>query len=326
LIGFDYRQAMPKSAPNVPSFSAQPKMRHLRAFQAVARQLNFRAAAQHLSVSQPALSTAIRELETLLGATLFERGPHRVELTAEGARLLPQAEWLLNNFNHGVDDMRRSLTELSHSLRVGVLPSMMHIVTPELAVWRREFPTVRLMIRDLVNRNLIAALLAGEIDLAVGSDIELPEQLSAVQVGKDALVALVAKEHPLAKRRTVKWSELEGETLALFENASTYDLALSMLKQKNLKLNIAYELLFRESIFSLTRAGLGIGIVSNLYTHDAAEKGLVTVHLTHPTIDRPICVMRRQGPSAVKLVAGSCYHHLVKALNGHPGFSSVPKQ
>jgi DNA-binding transcriptional LysR family regulator len=301
----------------------QPTLRHLRAFQAVAAHLNFRVAAESLALSQPALSAAVRELEGLLGTALFDRSHHHVALTPAGTTLLPHAEWLLNNFRHGVDDMRRSVESLSLSLRVGVMPSLVRIVAPELAAWQREFPAVRLTINDLVNRDLVAGLLSGRIDIAVGADIDLPEGLEVKPVGRDELVAVLPSVHRLvrsARRKPLEWRDLEGEPLALFTSASSYDLALAALRQKGLLLNIAHQMLYRESIFDLVQAGFGIGIVSHLYAHDVQPRELRALRLREPAITRGIVLMRRRSPAAAKAAAGSCFDFLAKRLQHHQGF------
>ena len=71
------------------------ELRHLRAFVAVAEELNFGRAATRLFVSQPALSRQIRSLERLLGCDLLRRSTHRVELTLAGDALLDRARRLL---------------------------------------------------------------------------------------------------------------------------------------------------------------------------------------------------------------------------------------
>ena len=298
-----------------------PTLRHLRAIRAVARQLNFRAAADTLALSQPALSAAINELEELFGQPLFDRSPHHVVLTAAGATLLPQAEWLINNFRHGVEDMYRSLDSLSLSLRIGILPSVLHIAAPELAIWRREFPSVRIVVQDLVNRDLVVALLSGDVDLGIGADLDLPESLEKVRVGRDELTALVPRTHPYSSEKALSWSALRGQPLALFTGASSYDLALATLNQQGVGLEITYRMLYRESILALVQNGFAIGIISHLYAHDVALRGLVAVRMRSPAITRHMVLMRRTGPSAVQVAASSCFNYLLKRLGNHPGFA-----
>ena len=161
----------------------QPTLRQLRGFQAVARHRSFSRAAQALSLTQPALSSAIRDLERLLDVTLFDRSTHHVALTEQGASLLPQVDWLLNSFEHGVDDMHRTLAGGIRRLRVAALPSTMHLLAPALAAWQREHPEVAVCVRDLLNDDLLAALVAGEVDIGLGAELDRPVGVAAVPIG-----------------------------------------------------------------------------------------------------------------------------------------------
>src|SRR5688572_32952593 len=85
-----------------PQASEAIELRHLRAFVAVAEELNFGRAATRLFVSQPALSRQIRSLERLLGCELLRRSTHRVELTLAGDALLDRARRLLTDVDDAV--------------------------------------------------------------------------------------------------------------------------------------------------------------------------------------------------------------------------------
>src|SRR3982750_677891 len=122
--------------------SRQPTIRQLRAFRAVARHGSFRAAAEALALTQPAVSAAIRELEAGLGTSLFERSTHHVALTRTGTDLLDDAEGVLHGFDQGVAAMHGVLARQARRVRLGALPSAMHLVAPRVARWRKLMPPV----------------------------------------------------------------------------------------------------------------------------------------------------------------------------------------
>ena len=301
--------------PSTPSpVGRQPTLRQLRAFKAVARHGSFSRAAEALSLTQPALSSAIREFESLLEVALFERSTHHVALTTAGEALLPQVEWLLNSFAHGVDDMHRTLQARARSLRLATLPSAMHLLAPPLASWQRAHPDVAITVRDLLNDDLLAALRAGEVDMALGAEIDLPPGVAAVTIGTDELVAVLPAGHRLATRRVLPWRELKGERLALFARGSTYDLALAQFRQQGVGLQAADRLQYSESLYSLARSGMAIGVISRLYTHGMLADGLRVVSLSAPTIQRRIALMVRAQPGPRSSAASDCFEHLVQAL------------
>src|ERR1700728_919459 len=104
--------------------SAELDLRKLRYFLAVAHHLNFGRAAGELLLAQPALSRAIRALETDLGVTLFERNHHKVTLTPAGTALVREAETLLARAaaaRRGVQSASRSASTLTIGFRPGII-------------------------------------------------------------------------------------------------------------------------------------------------------------------------------------------------------------
>ncbi|WP_332776805.1 LysR family transcriptional regulator [Polaromonas sp.] len=308
---------MTKLNPEPATNLRQPTLRQLRGFHAVAQHGSFSRAAEALALTQPALSATIRDLERLLDVTLLERSTHHVALTPAGAALQPQVAWLLNSFNQGVGDMHRALTSQTRSLRLAALPSAMHLLAPHLAQWARRHPDVALTLRDPLNEDLVAALHTGEIDIALGAELDLPAGIEAVRVTTDELVAVLPQQHRLAApagRRALRWRDLQGERLALFARGSTYDLALATLRQQGVALDAADRLLYSESLFSLVRSGLAVGVISRLYTHGMPTQGLCVRALGTPAITRRIALMVR-GPARLhRPLVLDCLAHLTQAL------------
>jgi len=294
--------------------SRQPSIRQLRAFRAVAREGSFRAAAESLSLTQPAVSAAVRELEALLGAALFERSTHRVALTRMGSALLAEAEGVLLSFDEGVAAMHRSLQRQARRVRLGAMPSAMHLVTPRVARWRKGSPAIEVELRDVLHEELRAGLVAGEFDIGIGTDLDLPAGIEAVPLRVDALVAVVPAAHPLATRRSLRWRELRSEPLALFAQGSLYELAMVALRQAGVPTEPAHRLLYSEPLYSLARAGLAIGIISRLYTETALLRGLAVVPLREPLVQRRVVLLRRERRVRADALADRCFDDLVQAI------------
>jgi len=294
--------------------SRQPSIRQLRAFRAVARHGSFRAAADALALTQPAVSAAIRELEQLLGAPLFDRSTHNVALTRTGNALLDEAEWVLHGFDQGIAAMHRAVAQQARRVRLATLPSAMHLVAPRVARWRKWTPPVEVELRDVLHEELLAALVAGEIDIGLGTALDLPQGVEAVPLREDPLVAVLSAAHPLAGRRWLRWRELRDEPLALFAQGSTYELALLALRQAGVSADPAHRLLYSEPLYSLARAGLATGIISRLYTENAPLRGLAVVPLREPLVQRHLVLLRRHRRRPGDALLDRCFDDLVQGI------------
>jgi LysR family transcriptional regulator, carnitine catabolism transcriptional activator len=295
----------------------QPSIRQLRALHAVAQKGGFRAAAEALALTQPAVSAAVGELEQLLGARLFDRGTRGVALTAAGAAVLDHAQGILNAFDQGIAATHRTLAGQRRRVRLATLPSAMHLVAARVARWQKGTTPVDVELRDLVHEELVAALVAGEIDIGLATELDLPPGLLAAPVQMDPLVAVLPAAHPLAARDSLRWRELRGQPLALFARGSTYELALLALRQAAVAVEGAHRLQYSEPLYSLARSGLAIGIISRLYTETALLRGLKVVPLRDPLVQRQIVLLaRRQQPVADNLVM-RCFDDLLQSLGSH---------
>ncbi|CAB3736785.1 Cyn operon transcriptional activator [Achromobacter denitrificans] len=305
----------PPDAPPAPA--RQPTLRQLRGFKEVARHASFSRAAQALALSQPALSAAIRELEALMGVALFERSTHHVRLTPAGLAARAQIEWLLNSYTQGADDLRRLLDTQAATVRVGCIPSTMHLLAPVVAQWRLRNPDIALILSDHLNDELMAALGNGELDVGLGLDFGLTPGLAAAFVAEDELVAVLADSHRLSRRQALTWQDLKAEPLAVLSRGSTYEMIVSTLRQQGSDLAATDTLNYTDTLYSLVRAGLRVGLISRLYTQGQRQEGLAIVPLQRPRLTRRICLMARAPESQARAAVRRCYAELAERLRVH---------
>ncbi|CAB3920951.1 LysR family transcriptional regulator [Achromobacter deleyi] len=301
-------------APASASPARQPTLRQLRGFKEVARHASFSRAAEALALSQPALSSAIRELETLMGVTLFDRGTHHVRLTPAGQAARAQIEWLLNSYTQGTDDLRRLLDTQAATVRIGCIPSTMHLLAPAVAQWRLRHPEIVLILSDHLNDELMAALANGELDIGLGLDFGLAPGLAAAFVAEDDLVAVLSDSHRLSRRRQITWQDLKREPLAVLSRGSTYEMIVSALRQQGADLAATDTLNYTDTLYSLVRAGLRVGLISRLYTQGQRPDGLAIVPLQHPRLTRRISLMARAPEQQARAAVQRCYTELASLL------------
>lgn len=143
-------------------------LRHLRYFNALARHGHFGQAADACSITQPALSMQIRDLEQTLDADLFERGPGRVRLTRLGEEFAPRVRDILNGVDELEDLARAARDQFTGRLRIGVIPTVAPYLLPRVvAGLSQTHPNLDIHLRETVTPTLIRELHSGDLDVAL---------------------------------------------------------------------------------------------------------------------------------------------------------------
>ncbi|WP_323766106.1 hydrogen peroxide-inducible genes activator [Marinovum sp.] len=143
-------------------------LRQLRYFEALARHGHFGQAAASCSVSQPALSVQIKDMEETLGAPLFERGTRQVRLTGFGAALAPRVRDILGAVDELGEVARATRGRLVGRLRIGVIPTVAPYLLPRvIGALTQGYPGIDLHIRETLTETLIGELTGGRIDCAI---------------------------------------------------------------------------------------------------------------------------------------------------------------
>ncbi|TVT60941.1 LysR family transcriptional regulator [Amycolatopsis rhizosphaerae] len=198
--------------------------RHLRYALALAEHQHFGRAAASLGIAQPPLSTQIAALEREVGERLFDRTSRGVFPTAAGDAFLARARNALSEMSLARVDAGRAARGETGRLRIGFIGSALLAPLPGvIGRFRRTHREVRLTTQELDTPTASAALLAGELDVAVGRGGPRgagAEDLVTVPIGADHLVAVVSVAHPFAGRQSVDAGQLAQEPLVVSPDAA----------------------------------------------------------------------------------------------------------
>jgi LysR family transcriptional activator of glutamate synthase operon len=211
--------------------------RQLEYFVAVAEELSFTRAAKRFFVSQAALSQQIRLLEREVGARLFERDSHHVELTPAGRSFLDDARRMLCLEHESVIRAQRTSKGISGTLSIGYVKGYEHTNLCDMVrSFRMDNPHVKIsFLRENV-AELYDAVKAETIDVAINL-LYSPSEMEGIEfqvLRHWPLIAVVPAGHPLAGKASVKFSELEGyELVDIDRGGSQYG--------ENLKINATFE-------------------------------------------------------------------------------------
>jgi DNA-binding transcriptional LysR family regulator len=305
------------------------ELRHLRYFLAVADAMSFTAAAERLHVAQPALSQQIRALERELGVTLIERGARTRGLTEAGVRFALRARRILLESETAGEEMAAFGGGRRGTIRFGsALQSLTEgRVAGLLATFHREHPGLRVAFREAHTRPLLTELARGRLDLALvhlgegrGSG-ELHIAFEEVPVAierlyEEPLVLAVGPGHRLARRRTVRWTELAREEIVEFGPGSTVrELTERAAQAAGVRLRAPISARNLGTVRALVSAGLGVAVLPEaaLALPGAPLRG---IRLTDPTLARVVSLARntiRFESPAARVFADFIHERLMKS-------------
>ena len=185
-------------------------------FIALAAERHFGRAAEVCGVTQPSLSSAIRQLEDQLGVQLVYRGSRFQGLTPEGQRVLDWARKISGDVRRMKDEMRSVHAGLSGMLRLGVIPTALAIVADLTAPFTAHHPNLRVTILSRTSAEILAGIDSLELDAGITYlDNEPLGRVAQVPLYTEYYRFLCHKTAPLAGREQVTWAELASEHLCL---------------------------------------------------------------------------------------------------------------
>lgn len=242
---------------------------------------SFSRAAEQLSLTQPAVSQHIRQLEKDLGVKLFNRSEGGMKLTAEGEIAVKYAKRILALYmglKQTLEDEKSHMTRLS----VGVThTSESNLITEVLAKYCNMRSGMRLTIfTDAIN-NLYSKLQTYELDLAIVEGKITDPGYSSILLDTDYLVLAVSPNSPLAKKSMVTLDELKREKMILrLPNSGTRNLFVSHLESNNVSIdefNVILEVDNIATIKDLIRRDFGVSILARSACMDEVRKGKLIV-------------------------------------------------
>jgi LysR family hydrogen peroxide-inducible transcriptional activator len=198
-------------------------LNELRYIVAVARERNFRRAAEKSFVSQPALSLAIKKLEDELGVSLFERKTSEVAMTPVGERIVEQAARVLDEAARIRDIAEQGSDQLTGALRLGVIHTIGPYLLPDLiAALSQIAPQMPLEVEENTTASLEVQLRSGAIDAAI---IALPFNLPGVEIQAlydEQFMVVVPSGHAWASKKTIAATDLSDEKVLLLNSGHCF--------------------------------------------------------------------------------------------------------
>lgn len=192
-------------------------IRQITYFVAVAQNGSFSKAAEMLSLSQPALSLAVKKLEEELGTKLFYSFNKRQELTDEGRALLDSARELLDAYQRTVENVHTSRTSRSGTFTLGLSPLFGACFFGDLIPeFYREYPDIHITVIEDGANKIDERIAGGQVDLAVTLKTERLATFASCHFTTQRNAALLHRSHPLAGEKELTVAQLREEPFAIF--------------------------------------------------------------------------------------------------------------
>lgn len=266
----------------------------LHAFIIIAEGGSFSLAAEHLHLTQPAVSKRIAALEAELNVRLFDRLNRTVRLTEAGVLLLPRARRILAE----IDDSRRALRNLAGTITGSLILATshhigLHRLPPVLRTFAARYPQVQLDMRFMDSELAGAAVLRGEVELAV---MTLPPQieppLEALPLWRDPLTAVAARAHPLAEHPAPTAAQLAAYP-AILPGAATF--TRQAIEDGLARLHVAPPIAFSTNYLETIKMMVAVGLGWSVLPRTMLDGELVELAIAGLAIERTLGVVRHTG-------------------------------
>lgn len=245
----------------------QNRLKQLRAFSYAARTGSVSAAAEQIFLSQPTVSLQIQALEREFDTMLFERRGPKIKLTPEGELLYQLAQPLVE----GMDKLHETFATHCGRVDQGILniaageSTILYILPEPVRRFTAQFPGIELKLHNVTGRDGLAMLRADEADLAIGSMLEVPDDITYRPVVTFLPKLITPKDHPLAHKESIALDDIAPYGLILPpRHLSTWRIVDLVFRQHNVNYEVTLEAGGWEVIKKYVELGMGISIVTDV--------------------------------------------------------------
>ena len=255
------------------------RQKQLRAFVATVKLGTLTRAAESLFLSQPSISLQIKALERELGTRLLERTRRRITVTDAGEILYDLARPLIE----GMDTLDRDFHARTRGVQAGKLTvaagtSTIHYLLPDIVhAYREQYPAVQLQLANVTGRDGLAMLRADEADFAIGSMLDVPNDIAWAPVYQYDPMLIMPLGYPLAAKESIRLEDLSPYGLILPpQRLTTHRMVDMVFQQRQVPYTVAMEVGGWDVIKQYVAKGMGISIVTSICLSDA-DKGTLAI-------------------------------------------------
>ena len=269
--------------------------KQLKAFIAVAEAKSFAEACASVFLSQPALSTAIKNLEEEVGGKLLIRTTRTMSLSPEGEAFLPIAKRLVADWDVALNDLHNLFSKKRGKINIAVMPSFAGTHLSHLLVsFKKAYPNINVFVDDVIAEEINRRVLSGHAEMGITFKPEDLSELTFTPVFSDTFVAAMPADHILATKKTIDWKALSQHPLVLLQRPSSIrHLIERTFKDLGLEVNVEMEAHQLATLGKMVSSGLGLSVVPSLSIQQMESLGAICKPLHKPVIRRDVGVIAR---------------------------------
>ena len=269
-----------------------PSLRQIRYFIAAANAGQISRAARDLNVSQSAITTAIRQLEDIVGCPLFRRHVRGVSLTHDGTIFLQHAHRIFATVDEAVHAPRSVRTTLTGKLRIAMTYTVAgYYLPPHLERFTRYYPGIELQPVEASRTDIESGLQSGQYDIAVllTSNIADQEALAYETLIRSARRLWLGTRHSFLERETISLSDVATQPYIMLTVDEASNTAQRYWNQAGARPNTLMRTSSVEAVRSMVASGMGVTILSDMVYRPWSLEGLrveaVDLATPVPTMD-----------------------------------------
>lgn len=298
--------------------------RQLQAFLAIARLGSFTRASEEIFVTQAGLSLMLKDLETQVGARLFDRTTRSVRLTPAGESLLPTARRMMSEWESATTNVGRLAAEAEQRVSLAATPLIASSVLP---TWLKDFhetnPGILLSMSDLDRRQILIGIESGEVDVGLGAFFKPAAGIERQLLARFNMVRVSAGAHASDPRitpcaiRKMKWSAVADQELIVLPNDNPIQKVVDgQLRSLGITTRRSNALQNIQAILGMVEAGHGVAVLPGFVVPACARYKLAVHTLVDPVVAVEFLAVSMKGRLKTALIS-----KLVDELRRH--FQSI---
>ena len=252
------------------------EVRHLRLIRAIAEEGSVTRAGNRLFLTQSALSHQLRDIETKLGVTLFDRVNKKMLLTSAGKRILIAANEILDHLDRLEEDVKRIASNQEGVLRISTeCYTCYHWLPQVLKRFNVEYPGIDVKIIVEATGDPISAVLDGVIDVGLTNSARQNQKIRYQPLFRDEYVVIVSRDHPFCSKSWISANDFQDQHLVIYSAPEENRVFQKILVPARVSPRRVSSVQLTEAIVEMVKAGLGIGILSKWSIAQQLEFGMV---------------------------------------------------